>query len=195
MKHLSHYYLAHVVRIFYITQPEFPILPSVHRAIFVNSGRFLNFTELIGCPHEAEEIKLPQICLNEAAIVSISLWKAIIEAISRKCLHFARHFTPLDPHSPRLVPQACSSCLRQFETLVSCTYNCNCDILWQQHSVKSGAPQYMDQRVYPQTSITISGFSFQILRRGSQCQFSNFELPCFGVVFLTIIIPILLYLR
>ena len=50
-------------------------------------------------------MKLPQICLNEAATVSISLSKDMIEAISTKFPHFALHFTYLGPQEPKLVPQ------------------------------------------------------------------------------------------
>ena len=42
----------------------------------------------------------------------------LLQLASTKCPHFACHFTRLVPHSPRLVPKACLSCLRQLETLV-----------------------------------------------------------------------------
>ena len=69
----------------------------------------------------AASICLPQwICkqwgnFNEAA--SINLNKAMIEVTWRKCCPFCWHYTFVVPHSPRLDPQACLSCLRQLETL------------------------------------------------------------------------------
>ena len=57
---------------------------------------------------------------NEAP--AIIFYIAFIEATSRECHHLAWYNTLLVTQTPRLIPQACLSCLRRLETLISC--NC-----------------------------------------------------------------------
>ena len=46
--------------------------PLVPQASFLDLGGFLNFTEIIGCPHEAAAINLrQQLGLNEAATIRL----------------------------------------------------------------------------------------------------------------------------
>ena len=116
------------------TFTELPILPFVSSSKVFRLGGFLNSTEKIGRLYEAIAINLPQICcINEAVTIKLAqlllnnedtskrlphiTFLGIIQVTSRKCPRFACHYILLVPHSPRLVPQACLSCLRQLETL------------------------------------------------------------------------------
>ena len=51
------------------------LCPSVPQVTWLESGGFLNFTKIIGCPHAAIVVRLPQLCcLNDAATIRLPLW-------------------------------------------------------------------------------------------------------------------------
>ena len=107
---------------------------------FVNAlCTWLSGDEIIGFLCKTNAIRLPQLCfLNEAFPIrlpqlflnnedtsmrlpqwaaSISLNKVVFEGFLGIFPHLALHYSLLVLHSPRLVPEACLSCLRQLKTL------------------------------------------------------------------------------
>ena len=51
------------------------LCPSVPQVTWLESGGFLNFTKIIGCPHAAIVMRQPQLCcLNDAATIRLPLW-------------------------------------------------------------------------------------------------------------------------